>query len=132
MPNSEGGELLNNAEPYFINPVDKIIYVRKNFELNERITTGIYALSKKTMIDATEEDECYAIYRKKSVNRIDYVQKISYIVGNAFKLEKWSYDPSILAQDGTVDDISLILSLKDNQDERIQMELDVLRSKYEW
>ena len=112
VPNSEGGELLNNAEPYFINPIDKIIYVRKDFQLDERIASGIYALSEKTMIDAAEEDKCYAVYRKKNVNSIDHASKISYIVGNALKLEKWSYDPSILAQDGVVDDISLILSLK--------------------
>ena len=84
------------------------------------------------MIGANEEDECYAIYKKKSINSIDCASKISYISGDALKLEKWSYDPCILAQDGLVDDISLMLSLNDNTDERIQMEIAHLRSKYEW
>jgi hypothetical protein len=62
----------------------------------------------------------------------DIVPKAIYIAKKAIVVEKWSYDPAILAVNDMVDDISLILSLKDNKDERVQMEVDRLRSKYQW
>ena len=37
-----------------------------------------------------------------------------------------------LAMRGITNVASLILSLKDNKDERVQMEVDRLRSKYQW
>lgn len=37
----------------------------------------------------------------------------------------------LLAQDDHVDDISLLLSLEDDTDERIQMGLDEIREKHE-
>ena len=46
-------------------------------------------------------------------------------------IEVWSYDPLLLAQDGRVDDISLLLSLEDDTDERVQMGLDEIREKHE-
>ena len=132
VPNSEDGELLRNAESFLMNPVEKNIYLPKDVQLQEPIASGIYALSKKTMLNATEQDEAYAVHRKTQFLAEECVSKTAYLSGAALKVESWSYDPSVLSDDGVVDDISLILSLKDNRDERIQMELDVLRSKYEW
>lgn len=131
-PNYEGGLLLKNAEQYFINPVEKIIYVQDSDILTDCFVSGIYALSKKTMISASENDECYAVYRKKQFEIKNIVPKALYATGNGCKVEKWSYDPGILANNGVVDDISLILSLADRKDERIQMEMDNLRSTYGW
>ena len=132
VPNSEGGELLRNAESFLINPVAKNIYLQKDVQLQKTIASGIYALSKKTMLNATVQDETYAVYRKIQVSATECISKTEYLSGVGLKVESWSYDPSVLSDDGVVDDISLILSLKDNYDERIQMELDVLRGKYEW
>ena len=132
VPESDGGELLRNAENYLINPIEKIIYLQKNIELSEYITSGLHALSKKTMLNATEDDVHYAVHRKKQFRLEDIVPKALYIAKKAIAVEKWSYDPAILAVNNMVDDISLILSLKDNKDERVQMEVDRLRSKYQW
>ena len=52
---------------------------------------------------------------------------------NIVTVESWSYDPSLLTNDDCVDDISLILTLKDaTDDERVQMSLNELRRKYRW
>ena len=132
VPKSDGGELLKNAERFFINPVEKTIHLQKNVELSEYIASGLYALSKKTMLNATNNDLCYAVYRKKQLDVTNSVPKALYVAEPTIAIEKWSYDPTILAEDNTVDDISLFLTLKDNKDERIQMEIDRLRGKYEW
>ena len=46
-------------------------------------------------------------------------------------MEVWSYDPSLLSVNGVVDDISLLLSLDNHANERIQSGLDVIRKRYE-
>lgn len=132
VPENDGGELLRNAENFLINPIEKTIYLKKDIELSEYITSGLYALSKKTMLNATEYDVHYAVHRKKYFRLEDIVPKALYNAQKAFVVEKWSYDPAILSVNNMVDDISLILSLKDNKDERVQMEVDRLRSKYQW
>ena len=50
----------------------------------------------------------------------------------AFEIELWKYAPAHFAQDGTVDRLSLYLSLKDSADERVQSALDVLLGEMEW
>lgn len=45
-------------------------------------------------------------------------------------MEAWSYDPFILARHDRVDDISLLLSLEHDPNERIQMSLDEIREKH--
>lgn len=132
VSNSDRGELLKNAEPFLINPIEKIVYIKKDVELNEYLEAGLYALSKKTMLNVTESDLCYAVYQKHKFNITNVIPKALSFVENAVKIEKWSYNPSILADHNTVDDISLILTLNDDKDERIQIELEKLRSKYEW
>lgn len=42
------------------------------------------------------------------------------------RIEVWKYDPKLLTHTGTVDKLSLFLSLKDNEDERVKIELDNL------
>ena len=84
------------------------------------------------MLNATEYDVHYAVHRKKHFRLEDIVPKALYIAQKAVVVEKWSYDPALLSVNNMVDDISLILSLKDNKDERVQMEVDRLRSKYQW
>lgn len=47
-------------------------------------------------------------------------------------VEYWMYDPTILAEDGFCDRISLILSMNDNKDERVQMELQQIKREIGW
>jgi hypothetical protein len=51
-------------------------------------------------------------------------------------IEVWKYDPEKLAKEITkennVDPLSLYLSLKDSQDERIEMALEQIIKKYVW
>jgi hypothetical protein len=42
----------------------------------------------------------------------------------------WSYDPIILERDGCVDDISLLLSMDNDPNERVQTCLDEIRQKH--
>ncbi len=132
VQNLNDGDLLRNAERFFISPIEKTIHIQNNIDESEYISSGIYALGKKTMLGFTKRDLCYAVYRKEKFNFENTVPKTLYTAENVITIEKWSYDPSILAQNGVVDDISLLITLKNNTDERIQIELEHLRSKYQW
>ena len=45
-------------------------------------------------------------------------------------IEVWKYDPFLLSDTEYVDDISLLLDLADESDERVQYQLDGTRKKY--
>jgi hypothetical protein len=47
-------------------------------------------------------------------------------------LESWSYDPRILSCGKSVDTLSLYLSLRESQDERIQQQLETLIQEFPW
>lgn len=126
----QGGELLKAAEKYFINPVERVKYY-KNVN-NVLCGAGLYALSKKTMLDISENDRCYAVGKDYKFEQQMLISEIEYKQLGGIRIEQWSYNPNILSQGNTVDDISLILSLKDTSDERVQIEIDELRRKYKW
>lgn len=132
VPNAQGGKLLKMAEPYLINPVESINYIKfdKNFE--KMSVSGIYALGKKTMLSVGDRDKSYAIFKREKISMLDIAFILTFNRYDVVKMEKWSYNPAILSKDGVVDDISLILSLADNKDERVQISIDELKEKYEW
>jgi len=49
-----------------------------------------------------------------------------------YKLEIWHYDPVLLSPEKYTDKLSLYLSLKDEEDERVQGELEQLINDMEW
>lgn len=48
------------------------------------------------------------------------------------EIQVWKYNPKMLSTEGVVDKLSLYLSLKDNEDERIQIELERLINEMPW
>ena len=48
------------------------------------------------------------------------------------EIELWSYDPQFFATGNSVDVLSLYLSLKDEDDERVQQALSDMMEKMEW
>jgi hypothetical protein len=51
---------------------------------------------------------------------------------NACELEIWSYSPRLFEKSGVVDRFSLFLSLKNNNDERVQSALNKMMEEAEW
>jgi len=47
-------------------------------------------------------------------------------------VQVWRYDPHILSENGKVDKLSLYLSLRDNADDRIQIELENMLNEIKW
>lgn len=121
----EGKDLWEHALPYLATPVEKTVKTSKSIE---GITCGIEALASFTML-AEPEYSCTAITKETAHNLGEFLN-------NDFgdnEVEIWRYNPLALAADSRcVDTLSLYLSLRHNDDERIQIELDNLISTVKW
>jgi hypothetical protein len=49
-----------------------------------------------------------------------------------FKMEVWSYNPLLFANNEAIDSLSLFLSLRDYPDERVQQQLETLINEFPW
>lgn len=120
---THGKELWNKALPFLESPIEKIVYTDE--ETIRGMESGVNALSLYSMINR-EQQKDLAI--SKSVLKKIRTDKQ---FGNT-RLEVWRYAPELLAVGNVVDPLSLYLSLRDDEDERIQMELDTLIENIKW
>lgn len=77
----------------------------------------VYAMDKKLIKDIPKE----AIVEPKLMKDNDYVE-----------IELWKYNPSIYTADEMVDIVSLVQSLKDVEDERVEMQIEEIMEEYKW
>lgn len=111
-------ELWEKAFPFLESPVAKIVYTD---EIINTWQSGINALSEYTMINP-EPRACYAI-TKAALKTLS--TRVNTKFGNNI-VEIWKYSPHLLSNTNTVDKLSLFLSLKEIEDERVQIELENL------
>jgi hypothetical protein len=113
-------------------PVEKVIYLKTAYSGFCGIIGGIRALEKSTMVCALESDGAVAVSRKsaRDIPSPDICSKEYFEDFGGSVVEVWSYDPAVFAAGGHVDDISLILSLEDSSDERVQAALDEIRKRH--
>ena len=77
----------------------------------------VYAMDKKRLKEIPQE----AIVKPQFVLGNDYVE-----------IELWKYNPSAYMADGMVDIVSLVQSLKDVDDERVEMQIEEVMEEYRW
>lgn len=118
-------ELWNKALPFFMSPIDKIVFTDANLE--GEMVSGINALSTYTMINP-EQKRCVAI-SKKRLRKMDIDCNTQF--GDT-EVQVWKYDPHLLSSSGAVDRLSLFLTLKEMQDERVEIELEHLMNEMQW
>lgn len=107
-PKYYGGELLKAAEPYMINPVEKVSYFKNGDVFAHCTVAGLTALAQKTMLSVSDKEFCYAVSKKHNSQSTPAITKAEYLSIGGTKLELWSYDPCLLTDNHVVDDISLI------------------------
>lgn len=119
-------EVWEKAKPLIRDPVKKRVWVNGK---KPKLLSGLSALAKETMlappiipIFAVSLDEWKKMEVISLPNREDAV----------FEVEIWHYDPSLFADRGTVDPLSLYLSLKGIEDERVEIALEEMMEKLEW
>ena len=124
--------MLARAMPLMKSPIEKVLYVSSLPADLPAVIGGFRALSGMTMLQAKESDGSVVLDRKAS----RAIPKTSIVDEDAFRdfggriVEVWSYPPQLLSPGSGVDDISLLLSLMDHTDERVQKALDEIRVKH--
>ncbi len=109
-------ELFNKAKDILLNPVKKVVYIPKEFVNKELLKSGYTALSNYSMLN----DSSVSYYATNKISRWNNVIENNLCDSSAqAALEIWRYDPYVLSKNGIVDELSLALSLKDDNDERI-------------
>ena len=132
IPQFDKQEFLKKGYNRMKSPVDHIIYVKNVPGDQQFLQSGVQALASISMVGAKESDRGIAV-SKRTASEIPVDNIISKRVFDDFggaAIEVWSYDPALLSNGRRVDDISLLLSLAYDPDERIQMGLDEIREKY--
>ena len=114
-----------NAKPYLINPVQKVIEVKWEECLEVVCTGGESALSSYSSLNPPSVEE-KAIY--KGSEMIDQLEQadVRFTEARCVRLQLWKYDPGYFAQNGVADPVSLICSLREMDDERIEMCIEEL------
>lgn len=114
-----------NAKPYLINPVQKVIEVKWEECLESVCAGGENALSSYSSLNPPLVEE-KAIY--KGSEMIDQLEQVDvrFTEARCVRLQLWKYDPGYFAQNGVADPVSLLCSLKEMDDERIEMCMEEL------
>lgn len=103
----------NKALPYMYSPVERILY----HDSEVHYLSGYNALAEYSHLAHTDE----------KVREWDGpVPPCFTKEENDVKIEIWRYSPEVLSDTGVVDPLSLYLILKDDEDERVSMELDYM------
>jgi hypothetical protein len=92
---------------------------------------GETALSRETLLGDPTVRVC-AVSHGDWVKRRDEMMVIPFPDQGAVQVEIWSYEPKIRIQDPSVDPLSLILSMQDHADERVQDALDRFEKGLIW
>ena len=128
-----GRELYQLSCKYLQSPVQKKIYVSSQFYNVTLPMAGETALAKKSMLN---DPKCmvYAM-DKKRLKEIpqEAIVKPQFVLGNDYvEIELWKYNPSAYMMDDMVDVVSLVQSLKDVDDERVEMQIEEVMEEYRW
>ena len=130
----KGRELWNKAQPYLTNPVDRRFYCD---EMNGQYTYPeccINALSHYSRLNPDEE-RMLAMTQKEynGLNSQGTFVRQNLYDGN-YMIEVWKYQPIIQFEDDKayVDKLSLVLSLKADEDPRVEGELEYIIERMVW
>ena len=127
-------ELWEKALPVLASPVRNTMFVRGRGAAREiGIVAGLSALARYTAI-AGGPHTVFAVWRnalRVALRRNDIVECQLPEDADAI-IEAWTYDPLRLVDTETVDRLSLYLSLRASEDERVQKELVALIEETRW
>jgi hypothetical protein len=121
--------LFESAGPYFLDPVREIVYVPRDERTAGLPLSGLNALSEWSMLSPP------AVATLAHYSKTDKISG-----GNALtdrekqvRVEAWKYSPIVLSDaPNAADPLSVIVSLKDEKDERVQQATEeVLRKLWE-
>lgn len=120
-----GKNLWEQTNSMMTSPVEKVMY---SDDIPENsLIAGENAMERYTML-ASPSYATVAVSKHEAKQNSGMLDKEF----GEHKVQIWKYNPLVLANNETVDKLSLFLSLRNDEDERIQMELDTLINGMQW
>ena len=119
-------ELFKKSKLYLSTPVRKVGYINKTQVTDSMVFAGETALSERTMLNPSRVIT-YAICEKDYDKTLLIEELID--PDKQVRLELWAYNPKQFSEDNSADDISVILSFGDTNDERIEEAIDELQER---
>ena len=126
-------ETWTKAQPFLRSPVKKRIYILHIAAASRGLHAGLSALADYTML-APPARNTFALSREewKSLGQRHEVMEVPKQDPDALEIEVWSYPPARFADGDLVDPLSLYLSLRSSDDERVAASLEELMEKVKW
>lgn len=129
-------EVWTAAQDRLLSPVARRVTVQATGEAVGPLA-GLSALAAYTMLAAPAVPvRAVGLARAKELDEIRREQGADWMLlareEDEQQLEVWSYDPRVLGDGPAVDRLSLYLSLRDDQDERVQQALEQLLEGVSW
>jgi len=113
-------EVWERAKPYMKNPVQKELKGVFIGNTGKWKVAGINALAAYTNLDSSY-DNSFAVKKEEYIKQDQTAMAAEPEEGT---IQLWNYDPDVLAKDRIADPFSVYLSLKDHEDERVQIALE--------
>lgn len=119
-------ELFECIQHYLLTPVRQVGYMNQSLVTDYMVLAGETALSEMSMLNPSRL-RTYAVYEKD----FDKTQLIDELIDPEVqvKVEIWAYDPQLFTHTNIADTLSIVLSLKENKDERIEEVLEDILEK---
>lgn len=124
---SDKKELWAKALPVLQDPINKTVYTDESLSDRDYCKSSINALSFYTELN--DERKAYYAISKEEFKKLSLTADKQY---GENSIEIWKYDPRPLADGSVIDHLSLFLIFRDNQDERIQIELENMMERIIW
>jgi len=124
--NIRGKELWEKAQPFLRSPVINTFYLSGKWAADSFLISNINALAHYT--DISESMRPYYACYGSTFQRLKLNKRITEGPQDDISpaIEVWRYDPFVLKTGKTVDPLSLYLSMKDTNDERVENALGKL------
>lgn len=119
-------ELFEHIQHYLLTLVRQVGYMNQFLVTDYMVLAGETALSEMSMLNPSRF-RTYAVYEKD----FDKTQLIDELIDPEVqvKVEIWAYDPQLFTHTNIADTLSIVLSLKENKDERIEEVLEDILEK---
>ena len=125
---SEAGRgLWEKARPYLASPVRKVVGLA-SVPKEGCVVAGVDALAALGRLNDQPPTVFATAFDGFAKRGFDVVSAI----GAPYLLQLWSYAPQRLGGEGGMDVLSLVLSLSDERDDRVQIEVDRILEEFKW
>ncbi|GAB6909392.1 hypothetical protein JCM12296A_52360 [Desulfosarcina cetonica] len=126
-------QVWNSALERLRSPVKKRVWVKAFSKYTIEVMAGFSALAHYSNL-AEPVNPVLALDGKqwKTVKTKGGLMILDVAEPNASEVEIWSYSPELFEENGIVDRFSLFLSLRDENDERVQSALEGMMEQIEW